>query len=169
MNYLSKDVEYNKIVNHIMENDEFLKINNCRHHGITRLEHSLRVSYFSYKISKKLKLNSKETAIASLLHDFFVNEELTKKQRVFSAFSHPKKCLANANYHFELSDMQKDIIYSHMFPLIPTRPPKYLESWLVSMVDKIVAIYEFIKSYHKVCYFKLENVAAVMLLILVRI
>ena len=52
MNYLSKDIEYTKIVNHIMENEEFLKINNCKHHGITRLEHSLRVSYYSYKIAK---------------------------------------------------------------------------------------------------------------------
>lgn len=169
MNYLYKDMEYSKIVSHIMENKEFLKIDNCRHHGITRLEHSLRVSYFSYKISKKLKLNANETAVAGLLHDFFTNDELTTKEHRFSAFTHPKKCLKNADYHFELSDMQKDIIFSHMFPLIPTRPPKYLESWVVSMVDKVVAIYEFVKSYHKLYFFKLENVAIAMTIILARI
>ncbi len=168
MNHFQKDCEYNKIINHVLTNEEFLKINNCRHHGITRLEHSLRVSYFSYKISKKLKLNYKETAVASLLHDFFTDDQLTKKEHSLSAFTHPKKCLKNANKYFVLSDMQKDIIYSHMFPLIPTRPPKYLESWLVSMVDKVVAAYEFILSYHKLCFLKLENIAAVLMLVLVR-
>ena len=39
--------------------------------------------------------------------------------------------------------MQKDIIVSHMFPLIPNKPPKFLESWVVSLVDKFVATYEF--------------------------
>ena len=47
MNYLSLDKEYKSIVEDILENKNFMKINDCRHHGITRLEHSLRVSYFS--------------------------------------------------------------------------------------------------------------------------
>lgn len=169
MNYLSKDIEYTKIVDHIMENEQFLKINNCKHHGITRLEHSLRVSYFSYKICKKLRLNAKETAEAGLLHDFFINDEMTKRQNKLRVFVHPKKSLNNACYHFDLSDMQKDIIYSHMFPLIPNRPPKYLESWLVSLVDKGVAVYEFAISYHKKYFVKLENIATIMLLILTKI
>ena len=169
MNYYQKDCEYNKIINNIMKNKEFIKINNCRHHGITRLEHSLRVSYFSYKVCKKLKLNYKETAEAGLLHDFFTNEQMTKKEKSLSAFTHPKKCLKNASDHFNLSDMQKDIIYSHMFPLIPTRPPKYLESWLVSIIDKIVASYEFFLSYHELYLSKIKKIAAVMLLVLVRV
>ena len=53
MNYLSLDKEYKSIVESILENKKFIEINNCKHHGITRLEHSIRVSYFSYKISKK--------------------------------------------------------------------------------------------------------------------
>ena len=60
-----------------------------------------------------------------------------------------------------------DAITRHMFPLNVT-PPKYLESWLVSMVDKVVAAYEFILSYHKLCFLKLENIAAVLMLVLVR-
>lgn len=169
MNYYQKDCEYNKIINNIMKNKEFIKINNCRHHGITRLEHSLRVSYFSYKICKKLKLNYKETAVAGLLHDFFIDEQLTKKEHCLSAFTHPKKSLSNSMKHFKLTDMQKDIIYSHMFPLIPTRPPKYLESWLVSMVDKVVASYEFFLSYHELYLSKIKRLAAVMLLVLAKV
>lgn len=165
MNYLFDDKEFNDIINHIMNNNDFLKIDKCRHHGITRLEHSLRVSYFSYKVSKKLKLNYKEVAEAGLLHDFFVNNQLTYRQQRLSAFTHPKKCLENATKHFNLSNMQKDIIFSHMFPLIPTRIPKYLESWVVSFVDKFVAAYEFVKSYHKLYFSKVERYAVLLMFV----
>ena len=169
MNYFQKDCEYNNIVNHVLKNPKFLEINNCRHHGITRLEHSFRVSYFSYKITKKLRLDYKNTAVASLLHDFFTNDQFSKKELRLSAFRHPKKCLENASEFFSLSDMQKDIIYSHTFPLIPTRPPKYLESWLVSMVDNVVASYEFFLSYHELYLSKIKRFAAVMLLVLAKV
>ena len=107
MNYFQKDCEYNNIVNHVLKNPKFLEINNCRHHGITRLEHSFRVSYFSYKITKKLRLDYKNTAVASLLHDFFTNDQFSKKELRLSAFRHPKKCLENASEFFSLSDMQQ--------------------------------------------------------------
>lgn len=159
MEYISCDKEYKNIVNDIMQDRDFLEISNCRHHGITRLEHSLRVSYYSYKVSKILHLNVRETARAGLLHDFFVNSDLSSKELMLSAFTHPKKALAKADSKFILSDMEKDIIYSHMFPLIPTRPPKYLESWVVSLVDKAVATYEFASSYSKIFLFKSQYLA----------
>ena len=46
-----KDSEYLKIVRNILENDEFKKMEQIEHHGITRLDHSLKVSYYSYKIT----------------------------------------------------------------------------------------------------------------------
>ena len=167
MEYNSCDKEFKNIVNNIMENDDFKQIVNCKHHGITRLEHSLRVSYYSYKLSKLLHLNVRETARAGLLHDFFVNSDLSEKSQKISAFTHPKKALEKASDRFVLSDMEKDIIYSHMFPLIPTRPPKYLESWLVSLVDKVVAIYEFASSYSKLFMFK-SQYAAILFIILAK-
>ncbi len=157
MNYLKRDKEYNYIINNIINNKEFLQIDHCRHHGISRLDHSLRVSYYSYKVSKFLHLDARKTARAGLLHDFFLSEGLTKKEKCLSAFYHPTKALTNADELFILSDKEKDIIYSHMFPLTPSRPPKYLESWVVSLVDKIVATYEFTTSYSKTFFFKLQN------------
>ena len=165
MNYLFDDREYNEIIKQIMNNKEFLEIDNCRHHGITRLEHSLRVSYISYKISKKLKLNYKDVARAGLLHDFFIDKQLTYKQKKLSAFTHPKKCLENASRNYSLSNLEKDIIFTHMFPLIPTRIPRYFESWVVSIVDKFVASYEFIKSYHKLYFFKFEKYALLLMFV----
>ena len=56
--------------------------------------------------------------------------------------SHPKKALDNALQHFDLTSLEQDIIVAHMFPVAPTRVPKYLESWLVDLVDDVVSVFE---------------------------
>lgn len=146
---MNKDIEYLKIISNIMENEKFNEIKKCKHHGLTRYEHSLRVSYYSYLVTKKLKLNYIDTARGGLLHDFFITDELGQKEQKLSVFVHPYKALTNSNNYFELTELEKDIIINHMFPTLPHKIPKYLESWIVSLVDKIVAIYEFYYSYGK--------------------
>ena len=47
MNHILDDKEYYDIVSDIINNDEFDKIKKIEHHGITRYEHSLKVSYRS--------------------------------------------------------------------------------------------------------------------------
>ena len=72
-----KKSEFYDIINDIYKHDEFMKLNDCRHHGITRYDHCLRVSYYTYLITKALHLNYKEATRAALLHDFFTDEVLT--------------------------------------------------------------------------------------------
>lgn len=168
MNNCYDNVEYKNMINNILNDVKFQEIRNCRHHGITRLEHSLRVSYFSYKASKFLHLNAREAARAGLLHDFFVPSDLSNKGQIISVFKHPRKALENADNKFILSDMEKDIIFSHMFPLTIARPPKYLESWLVSIVDKLVATYEFASSYTKTFLFKSQYMSLLFIVLLKR-
>lgn len=157
--------EFVKIVNDILNNNKFLMLKNCKHHGITRFEHSLRVAYYSYLIAKKMKLNYVATARGGLLHDFFINEDLTPKKRRFSVVFHPYKALENASQTFQLSDMEKDIIINHMFPTLPHKVPKYLESWIVSLVDKVVATYEFYYSYGKIFMYRFSNLYVVLLIL----
>ena len=153
------------IVSDILDNEKFLSIEHCKHHGINRLEHSMRVSYYSYLVAKKIKLNYVETARGGLLHDFFVKEDLAPKKQKFSVVVHPYHSLTNATNYFDLSDMEKDIIINHMFPTLPHKIPKYMESWLVSFVDKGVAIYEFYCSYARSFVYKFANVYLALLLI----
>lgn len=153
------------IIDDILNNDKFKSIKNYRHHGMNRLDHSLRVSYYSYLIAKKLKLSSIEVARAGLLHDFFVNEDLTEKKQKLSMFFHPYASLDNASKYFDLTDKEKDIIITHMFPSLPHKVPKYIESWLVSLVDKAVATYEFYYSYAKNYVYKLSNLYIILLLL----
>jgi len=137
------DKGYMDIVEVILNNKEFKQIENIEHHGISRLDHSLKVSYYAYKVSKALRLNYHETARAGLLHDFFLSsEDRTTKDRVISTFVHPKEAAFNANETFGISKKEEDIIKSHMFP-VNLNVPKYAESWIVNLVDKFIGGYEF--------------------------
>ena len=135
-----KKSDFYDIINDIYKHDEFMKLNDCRHHGITRYDHCLRVSYYTYLITKALHLNYKEATRATLLHDFFTDEVLTFNV-VHKITKHPDIAVKNASKHFELSELQKDIIRTHMWPCT-FMPPKYLESWIVDMIDDISAIFE---------------------------
>lgn len=142
MNNEKQDLEFIRIVEHILDNEEFKKIKKIEHHGVNRYDHSVSVAYYSYKVAKLMRLDYKETARGGLLHDFFMSpEDRTKTDRFISTFVHPKHALNTAKSHFELSKKEEDMIRSHMFP-INISVPKYAESWIVSTVDKIVAINE---------------------------
>lgn len=131
------------IVNNILDNNEFLKIRQIEHHGISRYDHSLKVSYYSYKLAKALHLDYEQTAIGGLLHDFFLSpEDRTQKDRLVSVFVHPKQAVNMSKSQFDLTTKEIDMIRSHMFPL-NLSVPKYAESWIVSTVDKCVAANEF--------------------------
>lgn len=153
------------IIYDILENKNFLSLEKCKHHGINRLEHSMRVSFYSYCIAKKLKLNYIETARGGLLHDFFHVEELTPKKQKFCFAVHPYQSLDNASNNFSLSALEKDIIINHMFPTLPHKIPKYMESWLVCFVDKAVAMYEFYCSYGRSKVYKFANIYLALLLV----
>lgn len=135
-----KNDEFQKIITPLIKNSNFSKTKTITHHGITRYEHSLRVAYFSYIITKFLRLDYKETTEAALLHDFFL-EEVAGKNQIIRLRKHPSYAVKNAKKFFNISEKQEDIIKTHMFPITFT-PPKYLESWIVDIVDDISAIYE---------------------------
>lgn len=153
MNHILNDEQYYNIVSDILSNDEFDKIKKIEHHGITRYEHSLKVSYYAYLTAKHLKLNAVETARAGLLHDFFINSNnQSKKNKFLSTFTHPYKVVRTVSKNFDISDRELDIIKTHMFP-INLSIPKYAESWVVNLVDKFIGLKEFsVKFGHSFIY-----------------
>ena len=144
--------EYKEIVKDILNNREFKKIELCPHHKINRLVHSKRVSYYSYKICK-------------LLHDVFLNKYNTKNSRKL-LISHPSIALNNAKKHFVLSDKEKNIIKCHMFPVSISVFPKYRESIVVSLVDKVMWFYEKVTGYSKEINYNLGKAAIYVFLFL---
>lgn len=143
INLKYENYQFDTIVRDILNNEEFCKMKNITHHGLNRYDHSLRVSYLSYNVSKALRLDYNKVARAALLHDFFLedNKDFSIKGKVHTLVNHPKYALNNACNYFYLSDMEKDIILTHMFP-VSLNVPKYVESWIVDIVDDCVSIYE---------------------------
>ncbi len=137
------DKEYTDIVRDILNNNTFLELKKYKHHGDNRYEHCIRVSYYSYKLAKKLHLNKKACARAGLLHDFFLvnNQELSFVKRVKVLFMHPKYAYINSCKYFTINKLEKNIILSHMFP-IGIYVPIYFESIMVDLIDDYMSIYE---------------------------
>lgn len=137
------DNRFFDLIDEYVSNEKFQKTKEIKQHGVTRYDHSIRVAYYSYVITRFLRLDYEQTAVGGLLHDFFLNSnEKSFKESFKTFFIHPKLAFDTASSEFDLSDKQLDIIRSHMFPT-SFFIPKYLESWIVSFVDKCVASYEF--------------------------
>lgn len=134
------NTDFFEIIKPILKNKEFLKLKDIKHHGISRYDHCLRVAYFTYCVCKKLHLHYEEATTAALLHDFFI-DEVKEEGKIAKLRKHPAYAVANAKKYFSITDLQEDIIKCHMFPITFT-PPKYLESWIVDIVDDLSAIYE---------------------------
>ncbi len=141
--------EYQNIIKDLLEKEEVKEMNNYRHHfDISCLEHSNHVAYYSYLISKKHNLNYEELTRAALLHDLFLYDWHTHKcPKGFTnmhGFSHPKEALKNAKKITKISDMQEDVIVKHMWPLT-VKLPKYKETWIITLTDKIATISEYLE------------------------
>lgn len=135
-----RNTEFYKLVKDILINKEFNKLKDIRHHGITRYDHSLRVAYYTYIVSKKLHLDYVKATKGALLHDFFI-DEVSSMDGLSRLRKHPEFAIINAKKYYDLSPMEEDIIKTHMFPVTFT-PPKYLESWLVDIIDDVASVYE---------------------------
>ena len=139
-NYAIIDEDFNCIVEDILENETFQKLKEIKHHGITRYNHLLRVAYHTYKVTKKMRLKYVEATRGALLHDFFFYE--TEEESTYKALrTHSDYALKNACKHFCLTELEKDIIKTHMFPITKTIP-HYKESYIVDLIDDISSCYE---------------------------
>lgn len=138
--------EYYEIVKIILDNNEFQKRKKFMHHENESVyEHSIKVSKMSYKIAKKIKADYKSAAIGGLLHDFYTKpwQDDSERKKLFQkhGFVHAKEAYDNSKIYFDelINKKIENIILRHMFPLNIT-PPKYIESWIVTLSDKIVSL-----------------------------
>ena len=139
-----KKEKFLEIINDILANKSIQNLKLYKHHyAYTRLEHCLSVSYYTYVICKFLHLDYKSAARAALLHDLFFYDCEDKLSRPKNHIkNHPKIALENANKLFNLNKKEQDIILKHMWPLTFS-PPKYLESFIVTIGDKYCAFKEW--------------------------
>lgn len=137
----------------ILESKNMQKEKNFMQHGsVSVFDHSVAVTVECLKIAHKLGIPvDQQTLIrGALLHDYFLYDwhENDKAHRLHG-FRHAKTALINAEKEYELNDIEKNMIYCHMFPL-NLRIPKYRESIILTIADKIVATKETIEPYIKI-------------------
>jgi len=140
-----KDEEFLSAVRELTEDPAVRSMGNFNHHDATTLRHVISVSLVSYYLARACGLDSSSTARGALLHDFFLydwRDGIRRQHRT----THPRTALYNALNRFSLNDVEADIIFSHMWPV--ARPiPKYRESFLVGIVDKIVSTREVFRMF----------------------
>ena len=114
-------------------------------HGDTDCyQHCLRVAYYNYRVCSRLGLRAREAARAGMLHDLFLYDWHTYAKETgdrFHGLKHPKRALENAQSNFQLSELERDMILKHMWPLTIV-PPKYPESFVICFVDKFCSLFE---------------------------
>ena len=136
----------------ILQHEKVESMDQFIQHGkTTTLSHSIGVSYLSYRICKKWKLDYVSAARAGLLHDFYLYDwhiYAKESNDRFHGFTHPRKALDNAVKEFKINKKERDIILRHMWPLTPI-PPRTLEGFVVVFADKYCGILEIIEQFKR--------------------
>ena len=98
----------------------------------------------------KRQLKNAAPWIYTPLHDYYLYDWHDKNKGFrWHGFKHHRFALANAEKDFDLTEKEKNIIYSHMFPLTFWCLPRSREAWIVTLADKRVAFAETLKKYKR--------------------
>lgn len=143
--------EIRKYGSDILKSENFRSsAGNIQHSNVSVMKHSMKVAYTSMWICEKFKIkcNRKDLVRGALLHDYFLydwHDDDHRGLKNLHGFYHPGVALKNAMAEYELTDRQKNIISSHMWPLTLTRIPKCREAWIVTAADKYVSTVESLR------------------------
>lgn len=119
-----------------------------QHANVSTYEHSIGVATMSLTLAAifRVKVDKVSLVRGALLHDFFLYDWHDKTAMPKAhAYLHPLIAFDNAKKEFKLNAIEKNIIQAHMFPLSIVMP-KYKESWIVVMADKICAMNEIVSN-----------------------
>ncbi|MCI6561216.1 MAG: HAD family hydrolase [Oscillospiraceae bacterium] len=142
-------ISYYDCVSDIISSFEVEKLKYITHHiTTTRFQHCVNVSYYSYIVCRKLKLDARSAARAGMLHDlFFYDRKEYNSSREKGHLSHSRMhsavAVMNASQITELSELERDMIEKHMWPAT-RKLPKFKESFVITFVDKYCAAMEFL-------------------------
>jgi len=128
----------------ITDHEEVLKMKSFIQHGDTSTyEHVLEVTRLAFLLSRRLPWSFHEKSVVkgALLHDFYLYDWHVPdpNRKRLHGLHHHRTAHRNAMKYFTLTPVEEDIILKHMWPLT-LKLPRYRESVLVSLADKIVSI-----------------------------
>ena len=115
-----------------------------QHGTVTVYDHSVAVALMCLRLAwlMHLKTDTRALVRGALLHDYFLYDwHIKVKGRPLHGFWHARFAMANAQRDFGLSQIERNMILSHMFPMNKTLP-RYRETVLLCTADKICATRE---------------------------
>jgi len=139
----SLDTNFNQCIHDLLDSQEVENMQRFPQHcDYSCFDHCLYVSYISFRLCRRLGLDSKSAARGAMLHDMFLYDwRVTSPPEGLHAFHHPRIALQKAEQIFRLNEKEVDIIAKHMWPLT-LAPPKYKESFIVCLTDKYCTLNE---------------------------
>lgn len=141
--------EFCQTVGELLDSEQVRMMGRWCHHGrITTLDHSLFVAYLSFRAAKALGLDTAAATRGGLLHDLYLYDSRDKSAHPgMQCFDHPRAAARNAEQVTDLSEKERNIILSHMWPLGGALP-RSKEAVLVDLVDTFCAGLELARIYH---------------------
>lgn len=142
-------ISYYDCVSDIISSFEVEQLKYITHHiTTTRFQHCVNVSYYSYMVCCKLRLDARSAARAGMLHDLFFYDRKEynssrEKGQLSHSCMHSAVAVMNASRVTKLSELERDIIEKHMWP-VTRKKPKFKESYVITFVDKYCAALEFL-------------------------
>lgn len=146
---IRKDIH--KYGNDILHSKNFLSsAKNIQHSDVSVMKHSMKVAYTSMWMNRRFHFNCDERELTrgALLHDYFLYDWHDDDHRGLwhlHGFYHPGVALKNASKEYALSDKEKNIIKTHMWPLTLTHIPTCREAWVVTAADKYISTIESLR------------------------
>ena len=134
-------IDFNTIASEIINKDKYQSLKDDPHHGLNRYIHSMNVAKGTYRVTKLLRMDYVSATRGALLHDYFNDSDYRSTKGLKKGSMHPVIALNNARREYNLNSKEENIIVSHMFPLGEVKP-NCKESWVVTTVDKLVAVRE---------------------------
>ena len=134
-------------VSDIIHTETVQSMREFRHHvNVSCYEHSVFVAYISFRIARKMGLDSRACARAGLLHDLYLYDSKEIRENHYT--THARIALENASRLCELTKKEKNIIESHMWPLGDVTPASR-EAYIVNFADKYCATLEALHIWHR--------------------
>lgn len=142
---IKRDNLYQELSASVLDTGLLEQLKAFKQHGSsTCYDHSVSVAKAALYMAMFLPFRFKHSQLVrgALLHDYFLYDWHIDRPEKLHGFSHPSTALENAKRDFaDITPLEENIIKRHMFPLTPV-PPRYRESFLVSLADKYCATKE---------------------------
>lgn len=118
---------------------------NKQHHNSNTYAHLIHVTVLAVKIARwtRAKVDERALVRASLLHDYYLydwHDRANRKKK--HARKHGQYAADNAQRDFGITELERDLIVNHMWPINPMHFPKGKMGWIIVLADKTATFEE---------------------------